>query len=84
MSSIVGVVLALVLLGGAFKLSESSAPAVQQGLATTCPGTHLLDCNACTHAVHPYPKQDLNLSLSPAPHLHPHHCPCLPLSGISV
>lgn len=51
LASLVGVVLALLLLGGAFSLAEGAAPSVEQGPPSSCPVRNLTDCNACIHAV---------------------------------
>lgn len=46
MSSLAGVVVALALLGCAFRLSESTSPALLS-TGNTCPSGDLSDCTAC-------------------------------------
>lgn len=66
LSSIGGVALALCMLGGAFRLAESAAPAVRQ---STCPVQQVADCNACLHAVHSRSEMLI------------HMCTCNPISA---
>ncbi len=48
LSSMAGVVTALLLLGYAFRLAEGDSPVVTPGTSTTCPAP---DCAACLHQV---------------------------------
>ena len=48
LSSMVGVIIALTLLGYAFHLAEAHSPAVTAGAASTCPAP---DCSTCLHQV---------------------------------